>query len=485
MDSKNTYKEHVVDLKARCYQAMNIMKCLSHVKWGADRAILLRLFQSLIQSRLDYGCQAYGTGHHKVVSLLDPVLNTGMRLSLGAFKSSRTTSLLVEAGVLSLEERRWFLITKQYLKYLQNEEHNKMAKEIIGPRFRSCEPWTNTTFVEGARILMEMCPVTPKVMPMGRPPCPWEDVVPVWCQELALHTKDATPARALRSLFLEHANSTHGGSELIFTDNSKSSSHAGFAVVASSQEFSSRIDSTSSIFTAELLAIQKSLDLVLESNTKSGVICSDSKSALEALCKAKPDNPIALSIRERLIFLRERGYHLSFCWSPAHVGIQGNERADELAKNALVRRCDNIGLPFGDYLSLIRRGIWTGRQLNWDRNVTDKLREVKLKVGPWESPGYPNRRVETAICRLRIGHTRLTHEHLMKKTDPRQCHRCRVVLSVKHILVECPNLNRARRRWFQDVEPPLTLHKLLAEGPNYNPRRVVQFMQSIGMLNRL
>ena len=483
MDSKNTYRQHVKDLKARCYQAMNVIKCLSHVSWGADRKILLQLFQSLVLSKLDYGCQVYGLGADNIVSMLDPVLNTGVRLSLGAFKSSRVTSLLVEAGVMPLEYRRWFLICKQYYKYKQHE-WNGMAKEILGQRGR--DPYHQNTFSESAGLILRHFNIfLPRMMSMGRPPCPWLDQAPTWCQDLARHCKTDTAAGVMRALFEDHVHNIHEGSPLIFTDGSKTNNKVGFAAVGDGHTISHTLNSGASIYSAELLAIVKALEIIEASNSRTGVICSDSRSALEALNSGRITNPIVLQIRNELISLRGRGYNIKFCWSPGHVGIQGNEQADAAAKGAQQRDPHLTAMPVCDFFPIIRERLWKCWQREWDENTTDKLREVKTGVHPWMNPGHSNRRVETVLARLRIGHTRLTHEHLMTNTEPRQCRRCRVVLSVKHILVECPNFNNARRRFFGGVSPPLTLQKILAEGPTFSLGNLLGFLKSIGVLSKI
>ena len=43
-----------------------------------------------------------------------------------------------------------------------------------------------------------------------------------------------------------------------------------------------------------------------------------------------------------------------FCWVPSHVGIQGNERVDALAKLALNEPYTNIKIPYADLCRLSR-----------------------------------------------------------------------------------------------------------------------------------
>ena len=57
------------------------------------------------------------------------------------------------------------------------------------------------------------------------------------------------------------------------------------------------------------------------------------------------------------------------------------------------------------------------------------------------------RRLQTVLARLRIGHTRLTHSYLMSGEYQPYCDDCLVPLTVWHLLVECPSLVELRQRF--------------------------------------
>lgn len=93
---------------------MNILK--SHTTWGADKPTLLKIYRTLIRSKIDYGCMIYATAKNSILKLLDPVHNTAVRIATGAFKSSPVLSVLNEAGEPSLEERRQKLFLSYVIK---------------------------------------------------------------------------------------------------------------------------------------------------------------------------------------------------------------------------------------------------------------------------------------------------------------------------------------------------------------------------------
>ena len=83
---------------------MNLLKVLSHTSWGADRTTLLKLYQSLVWLRLDFGCIKYGSARKSYLQMPDPIHNQRLRLALGAFRTS-VASLYVEADEPSLYSR--------------------------------------------------------------------------------------------------------------------------------------------------------------------------------------------------------------------------------------------------------------------------------------------------------------------------------------------------------------------------------------------
>ena len=97
-DRRLTFLSHIRDLKTRCLKSLDVLKVVSHTDWGADRKVLLQLYQTLVRSKLDYGCIVYGSAAKTNLEELDTVHNAGLRLVLGAFRTSPIPSLYTEAG---------------------------------------------------------------------------------------------------------------------------------------------------------------------------------------------------------------------------------------------------------------------------------------------------------------------------------------------------------------------------------------------------
>ncbi|GBO07700.1 hypothetical protein AVEN_137422-1 [Araneus ventricosus] len=70
-DRKLTFLPHILHLRKKCERSLNILKVLSKRSWGADRTSLLRIYQAVILSRIDYGCMVYGSSRLTVLRRLD------------------------------------------------------------------------------------------------------------------------------------------------------------------------------------------------------------------------------------------------------------------------------------------------------------------------------------------------------------------------------------------------------------------------------
>ena len=95
-----------------------------------------------------------------------------------------------------------------------------------------------------------------------------------------------------------------------------------------------RLPNKSSIFSAEIKAIDLALDLVEHTDSTRFIIFSDSLSSLQALHNQKLENPYVCDVLERISHLVPFK-RIVFCWLPSYKGIRGNKKADETAKSAL------------------------------------------------------------------------------------------------------------------------------------------------------
>ena len=163
----------------------------------------------------------------------------------------------------------------------------------------------------------------------------------------------------------------------VYTDGSKKDGKVGAAFVIYRdmvmwKEAKFRLPDTATVFQAEIFAIfQATLALQqYEGDEGDCYIFSDSMSVLQSLRANEITKSIVFRTYKLLNKIAAQGYVISLFWIKAHVGIEGNERADELAKNG-------TEMMYVTYLPLPRSQIRS--------QVLNKLREVWRNE--WEEYG--------------------------------------------------------------------------------------------------
>ena len=133
-DQKLSFIPHMKALKTKCLKALDIIKVASSQEWGTDKFVLLKLYRSLVRSKLDYGCVVYGSARPSYLKVLNTIHHQGLRLSLGAFRTSPVESLYVEAGELPLEHRR-IKLSLQYVTKLKSTPSNPAFNCVFKPEY--------------------------------------------------------------------------------------------------------------------------------------------------------------------------------------------------------------------------------------------------------------------------------------------------------------------------------------------------------------
>ena len=262
----------------------------------------------------------------------------------------------------------------------------------------------------------------------------------------------------------------------IYTDGSKSTKGTSFGVVHEdgSTILQGIVENYCSVFTAESFSILKAAEYTLN-NPGKFIICSDSLSALQAVNNTyNIRDYLVNNIRD--ILIGKNGDVILF-WVPGHSGIVGNELADRVAQEAFNFPCYTFqAYTRKDILKMIRSylnvkkqhnlGAFTHRYMNFNQ------KGVKANYLPNTS-----RKHSSIFTRLRIGHTIITHEHILNKTSQNRCPFCGNIISVIHILDECSNLSSQRKAIFGNVNPT----NLLKEFTQPNIESINRFIEKIGL----
>ena len=484
-DQRLYWKAHIDNLKKRCLKSLNLIKMLSHQTWGADRCSLLKLYRSTTRAQLDYGCQIYSSAPHRFLQRLDAIHHSGIRMSLGAFRSSPILSLMAEAGEMKLEERRKQLCLQLYTRQLRitnftsSDHFNNNYQQLLHSK-----PFAALAY----DIASEMQLTMPSIMKAKFPSLPpWFLPDNVSCTFNLPKSKKSYPDYIVKRLFEEHLSQKHQAEYHIYTDGSKDNQKTGFGLYTEDSELSMRISDHCSIYTAELLAILTALEITNTSQHQNISIFTDSRSSIQGITNIYNSHPIVSKIQSKIIKLARSNIHVKICWIPSHVNLRGNECADTLAKNATnSEETHEIRVPHTDFKAVIKSKIKQDWSRKWHNihPAENKLREIKNDTSDWNTNFPKNRRLEIIICRLRIGHTKLTHGHLMdRNVTINDCPHCgdETTLTIKHIMTECPQYNALRLNCFGRSNP--SIRDIL--GKNLSINNVIRFLNNADITSKI
>ena len=356
-DRKLTWGPHIDNLKIKVKKSLNILKVVSHFEWGADRKSLLKIYNSLCRSKLDYACEVYSSACKTRLKELDVIHNLGLRICTGAYKTSPIESIYIDSGELPLQLRReeLGLLYMQRLKSSVDNPASECLKEKNPYNFN--KPRATKPFQ--IRFLRELEDKTIESQEI----CEFKYLnVPPWlvpdiklCKKTIV--KKEMSSQEMYSKFIEH-NSIHRDQEKIFTDGSKSRDGVGCAVLYQKDSYQAWLSKKASVFTAEMTAIIESLKMINQGKKKDFVIYSDSYSAVLALSQYNSFHPLVQKAQEWLFRLHIKFKNINFCWVPSHVGIHQNEIVDKEAKEAAKLPSVNIkSIPSIDMKGPIKQYI--------------------------------------------------------------------------------------------------------------------------------
>ncbi|XP_025190911.1 uncharacterized protein LOC112591338 [Melanaphis sacchari] len=438
-DHKLNWKEHIKKLKATSSKKLNIIKSVSHFKWGADRKTLLILYNSLIQSILDYGSIIYSLTNQNTLKTLNTVQNAGIRMAIGAFKSSPIDSMMCEAHCLSLNIRQKYLITKFAAKKMSTPQTG-LIRTISEPYH---EHLLKPLYIKLHDIFEEISFNISNIKPKETFPTipPWNTNHIEANTELTKFNKNNTPHSLIINTFYEIINTKFKNYYHFYTDASKTTNET---ITHRDENSLHKLDPLSSIYSAETFAILEATLTALSSNHTKVLILSNSMSAVTSIANVHTKCNLTHSI-QNIILSTDK--FIKLMWVPFHIDIPGNELAMKAASSPDTKIYTYV--TYDDVIRALKTKLYTLWQNQWEKqsNQNNKLRQIKPLTKKWPDPPVKlTRHEETMIAKVRIGHTRITHSYLMSRELKPRCETCNCELTVNHIFLECPTYHNARSK---------------------------------------
>jgi ribonuclease HI/exonuclease III len=355
-DKRLTWKTHITSLVNSSKTKINLLRNLGGHHWGATKTALLQIYRALIRSSLEYGASLFYTASKYQLSRLDRIQTRCLRISCGAIKTTDLHDLQNECGEPPLELRRQHILLRHFTRVIADA--GNPANSCLIPDWRT--EWAK--FKEHKQPIIARLAIGKDILniktqsKMAPDHPPWR-IIPTGvdislAKMIRKKTDDPEDMKRCTTDFIEqYKDGTH-----IYTDGSKTDDHrTAFGVYIKEAEdgFGARLPNHNTVYAAEICAIMEALRWIKEERPshlthKDHYIFSDSLSALQAIEASNVyyTENIITEIHQLNTAISRRGLNVKLIWIPSHVGIQGNEEADRMAKIATTFPADdNIHIP--------------------------------------------------------------------------------------------------------------------------------------------
>ncbi|XP_064472661.1 uncharacterized protein LOC135387331 [Ornithodoros turicata] len=329
-----SWTQEIRKLQQKTKTYISIMKIMAGVRWG-NTSMIMNFHQALVRQSLAHNIPHLQniTAHQE--RQLDAILGRSLRICLGVPKTTRTSLVLAEAREPPAVVLRSQELERHLVRLITRHSDHELIKKVAS-RHKS----------SAARTLKQLLRSLPKkrihTTKQDRPP--WLLHEPrVHMTIPCINKKADTNSSVLRTSALTHLEEKFPAKTMIYTDGSCSQGKSASAFVVEDVRKGYRLSHDTSSTMAELRGIFRALCHIRKSTPKEWIICSDSLSL--HMISLGSDTYLVYKIITTVTDINQAGHSVVFQWVPSHCGIQGNEAADETAREALAKRTLS-GIPF-------------------------------------------------------------------------------------------------------------------------------------------
>lgn len=425
LDSKLTWKNQVQYSTNKGINSLFATRAMISTTWGLTPAVMNWIYKAIITPRIFYGCQVWWHALRKTTyqKMLNKINRIALLMITGATRSTPTKAMEAITYTLPVEIKAEELALKATIRLIKahtwvkrgsNSGHKQLYEEAI-----TILKDNNEDYEEA-----------------------------IW-----------NPVKHFGVIINERNNwsyqvNTNDNMFMWYTDAAKNDEWSSISWYNKELGISEgRKLNRTNITKAELLAIEecaKDID-IKRINDKDIVIASDSVTALRALDSISIGSKSVKSCMESLNKIGTNN-RLQLIWSPAHSNIEGNIKADKMAKETLNKRSTDITIKdcVTNIDSIITLRTEKKVKHNWI-TVQDKMTHSKRYIQGFENKKAKEfmkfKKKETRVLTgVLTGHG-LTKSYLKRigKTEDEKCRFCKNGKEdMKHWLGNCPIM---RNHW--------------------------------------
>ena len=482
-DSKLIWCKHIDYVVTRCKRDLQLMRLISYSKFSSDYLTLLKIYTMLIRPKIDYGCFLYMNAAKTHLTKLDRIQYEAARIMLGVLRTTPTFKLEIEANLMPLNIRRKEILVKYGFRICTIPCHPvklfidkyKLARKFVSPNYKFSPMQLVKEEFDTMEVELNMIPSIQMTERYSV-----NNILSL--SSLAILNKSKISEDLWRLLFKDLTKTKYNQRTHVYTDGSKTSDSTGSAVWSESFSLLCKLPKHTSVFTAELYAIYAAISF-LSNQAGYFVIFTDSLSSINALKSLNHKSHYLLSkIHQKIQAMPDQKVVLE--WVPSHVGIIGNEKADSLAMTAHnLAEVNHIQIPEADARKITQAYYQRQWQKSWTA-LGDTLTEFKPNIRSTDYQECP-RHIQIPLTRIRLNAPYFKYEQYIKqRSSPRSCTHCNIRLTLKHILIDCPDSNQYRNpitRECQKLKLQLTVPNIANQ--NFPSSIIYNFLKATNYLH--
>ena len=523
-DRKLRFEQHVKQLATRGENTVNGLTMLANTVRGLNQTHLRHLYLACVVPKILYACPAWWNGTSYQTKPLEKVQRRALILICAAFKTSPTTALEIEASIPPIKHQVNLIIKRCAIRFNKLPTTSPIVQRLP-------DTWRN----HSKPTIPPPLPQTPKNSPRTRPKTTLQNIAkftspdheridpylnPPWRRIASNFPNRYTISRCVPNQDKQEARNDHtkliralkndNNALYIYTDGSKIKKANFYRVGAGSVLYNKDEEVASGlmglgghaeVYDAEMAALAMGASQAAEYTTTHQNITNITFFTDNAAAAAAMDDPRPQAAQFfadkfhnllRPLLQNKPELSINIAWCPSHCGIKGNERADELAKEAThkeshspfsVTRANAVRRAKSSTLKLWRQE-WKSQPKN-GRYATANRIPPSLKPTPHFTQLKNNRELFGRLTQCRTGHSytgEFRQAFLPHSEDPITCP-CdnETIQTREHILRECPKYS-LHRKTLRKVSRTITLTTIL--GTKTGIKALTTFLQKSGAFSR-